>query len=158
MQQSQNFSVKPQGAVQKGSAAYQLDTVTGVIKYQGSVTAGVWLAAKTVTANDKIEVDPRLFLSSGMRTLGSTIALGPATFIAQQVSPTVTTVGVTIAPNIVGTAVLDTSAEILKVKQLVLKVPVPIFGTLTVEADDVDRIGFHAPKPFLKRLREYLCR
>lgn len=138
MKQTQNFTIRPNGAVKGGSASYAFDTDSGEIDYEVEATVGIWPFSKTKTFSGKYTSTHSQALSENFSKQGDVSQIGPLSLQVELVIPGGADLNLKIAGRPEnGTAVIDTSSKFIRVKQLVALVSVPVLGTLTLEADAV---------------------
>lgn len=120
MTQIQNFSVKPKGLVKGGTASYEANLNTGVIKYDAAVKVGLtsWMS-HTYTFSGQYCVSPEILLSSSAKGVGMELFIGNVSFKVLSTTPQTALVSMEIAGQPMrGTALLDISGQYLRVIQM----------------------------------------
>jgi hypothetical protein len=123
----QTLTAVPQGIIQSGSVNVSADEITGLVDFNASVLAGVWVMSKTVAESDEIKIDPSLLLSVNLKP-GLALKIGNTTINVGEDGACALAVN---SPDmtLTGTAQLDLTGEYLYIEHIVLQ------GT--VQANDV---------------------
>lgn len=141
MLQTQSFRARSQGAIRSGSAHYSLDTITGKIRFDATVTGGVLFITKTASVPPTdYQVDPKDLVSENFRLVGAQLHIGPVTFTVIHIDQSAGSATVSIAiagKDVRGTALIRTSGPLISIRNVVATTSVPILGKVVVEFDEV---------------------
>lgn len=123
MLQERKYTVKPSGIIKGGTAAYSAGLNGGKITYAGSVKVQFLWFSKTVTAGGTYKVDPKLLLTSGIKTVGQSMTIGPAQFKITAIDKTkkqaTASLKIATQPTFKGKIVFDLSKQHLDILSLV---------------------------------------
>ena len=138
---TQTFAIKNTSGffsgVTGGYLKYTADPDLGGVEYEGQITYKVVKVPGTYTIpKGKYPLSPALMRSSQVTKVGDVIPVGPATFTVKEIQPGQAKVDIVLqGQNWKGTGVLDTSGEVLQIKQVIASGSVgPL--SLTVQADE----------------------
>lgn len=114
---TENFRVVPAGLIKDGSASVTIDSDAGVLTYSASVKGGIWPVYKNLAYNGTYKVAPADLKSTFLNSVGKQLVFESVTLTVETISPGSCVVGIVVAgQSISGTAVIDTSADIIQLR------------------------------------------